>query len=284
VNYGDLLIGAEQLRMNLGDPDLRIVDCRFQLLDPEAGRRDYLVGHIPGAVYADLDRDLAGPVRGDSGRHPLPDPAEFAATLGRFGIDRKTAVVVYDHDTGAVASRAWWMLRWLGHDEVRLLDGGLATWKALGLPLEAGEVRVAERSFRGSPRSGQVIGSAELLAAVGTAHALPLVDARAPARFRGEHEPIDAVAGHVPGAVNLPYDASIGADGRWRGGDELAALWAALLGEADERPWSVMCGSGVTACHLAISALLAGRIEPRLYVGSWSEWIRDPDRPVVAPE
>jgi thiosulfate/3-mercaptopyruvate sulfurtransferase len=281
VNYEDLLISADQLRSRIGDADLRIVDCRFQLLDPEAGRRDYLEGHIAGAVYADLDRDLAGPVCGGSGRHPLPDPDDFASTLGRLGIDRETAVVVYDDDTGAVASRAWWMLRWQGHDDVWLLDGGLAAWKAQGLPLEAGEVRVAERGFRRSPRPGLVVGSDELLANVGTAGAPPLVDARAAERFHGLEEPIDTVAGHVPGAVNLPYDASIDPGGRWRGSDELAALWAGVLGDTGERPWSVMCGSGVTACHLVISALLAGRTEPRLYAGSWSEWIRDPDRPIA---
>jgi thiosulfate/3-mercaptopyruvate sulfurtransferase len=281
MHCDDLLISVDELRARLDDPGLRIVDCRFQLLDPQAGRRDYLEGHIPGAVYADLDRDLAGPVREDSGRHPLPDPGEFAATLGRLGIDRETAVVAYDDDTGAVASRAWWMLRWQGHDDVRLLDGGIAAWRHEGLPLEAGENRVAQRRFRSSPRAGLVIGADALLANIDTAEAGLLVDARAAARFRGEEEPIDAVAGHVPGAVNLPYDASLGAQGRWRSGEELAALWAGVLGAADERPWSVMCGSGVTACHLVVSALLAGRSEPRLYAGSWSEWIRDPDRPVA---
>ena len=133
MHCDDLLISVDELRARLDDPGLRIVDCRFQLLDPQAGRRDYLEGHIPGAVYADLDRDLAGPVREDSGRHPLPDPGEFAATLGRLGIDRETAVVAYDDDTGAVASRAWWMLRWQGHDDVRLLDGGIAAWRHEGL-------------------------------------------------------------------------------------------------------------------------------------------------------
>lgn len=279
MNYGDLLISAAQLRSRLGDAGLRIVDCRFQLLDTEAGRRDYRDGHVPGAVYADLDRDLAGPVRPDSGRHPLPDPDDFMATLGRLGIDRETSVVVYDADTGAVASRAWWMMRWLGHDDVRLLDGGLGAWTGLGMPLEAGEIDVAARIYRGARRSGLVIGTDELLAAAATAGAPALVDARDGARFRGEIEPLDAVAGHVPGAVNLPYDASIGADGLWRNADELSALWAGVLG--DDRPWAVMCGSGVTACHLVLSALLAGRSEPRLYAGSWSEWIRDPSRPVA---
>ena len=281
MEYDDVLISAEELGSIIGAAGLRIVDCRFQLPDPDAGRRDYLEGHIPGAVYADLDLDLSGPVRPDSGRHPLPGPDDFAATLGRLGIDRDTAVVVYDADTGAVASRAWWMLRWLGHDDVRLLDGGIAAWTDSGMPLETGDIRVAARHFLYSPRSGLVVGSDELLAAAGTADAPPLVDAREAIRFRGESEPIDAVAGHVPGAVNLPYDASLGPDGRWLGPDELAALWGRVLGAADHRPWSVMCGSGVTACHLVVSALLAGRTEPRLYAGSWSEWIRDPDRPVA---
>ena len=281
MEYDDVLISAEGLRSILGAAGLRILDCRFQLLDADAGRRGYLEGHIPGAVYADLDLDLSGPVQPDSGRHPLPGPDDFAATLGRLGIDRDTAVVVYDADTGAVASRAWWMLRWLGHDDVRLLDGGMAAWTDTGMPLEAGDIRFAARHFRSSPRSGLVVGSEELLVAAGTADAPPLVDGREAIRFRGESEPIDAVAGHVPGAVNLPYDASLGPDGRWLGPDELAVLWGRVLGDADHRTWSVMCGSGVTACHLIVSALLAGRTEPRLYAGSWSEWIRDPDRPVA---
>lgn len=275
------LIDTQQLQNCLDGGNLRIVDCRFDLADPKAGRQSYLRAHIPGAVYADLDLDLAAAIGPDTGRHPLPDARDFAATLGRLGIDNRAEVIVYDADSGAVAARAWWMLRWMGHEKVRLLNGGMQQWSREGRPAESGTVRVAGTRFEGQPRREMTVTTAELVREMEHSGTCVLVDARDARRFRGEVEPIDAVAGHVPGARNLPYSRSLTESGTWKERSELEALWSAALGEDRRAGWIAMCGSGVTACHLAISALEAGYREPRLYVGSWSEWIRDPDRPVA---
>ena len=274
------LISVEELAARVESPDLRIIDCRSELGDPHAGRRSYLGGHIPGAVFADLDEDLAAPVTPDSGRHPLPKPAEFARTCEALGISNKTEVVVYDQHNGSLAARAWWMLRWLGHDRVRVLNGGVDRWVARSLPLVTGREVVAAGSFQPTVRSGRVVTTDELSGDPEWARSLRLIDARDAARFRGELEPIDPVAGHIPGSSSLPFPASLHTDGTWKSTTELEELWCDLLGEDRDVPWAVMCGSGVTACHLALSGVEAGFSEPRLYVGSWSEWIRDPARPI----
>jgi len=277
----ELLTTAAELASRLGELGLSIIDCRFDLLDTEAGQRAYLEGHIPGAVYAHLDRDLAGPVGPADGRHPLPDVAAASATFRRLGVRSGGRVAVYDAAGGAVAARAWWLLRWLGHERVTVLDGGLRAWTAAGLPLEAGSGVVEPGDFSPNVRAGLVLSTAELGTAGDAIVSLRLVDARSAPRFRGEQEPIDRVAGHIPGAHNLPYDRCLAADATWLPAPELRRLLREVLGDAPDAPWAVMCGSGVTACHLAISGLLAGFPEPRLYVGSWSEWIRDPQRPVA---
>lgn len=275
-----LLTSADELAARLGDRQLRILDCRFDLLAPDAGREAWLDGHIPGAVYADLDRDLSGPVTADTGRHPLPTIAAARQTFSRLGIDATTAVVAYDDANGAIASRAWWLLRWLGHRAVTVLDGGLQAWRARKLPLESG-TRVAERrEFRVSGHPEWVISSAEVVERVGPQGSLLLVDARDAARFRGEAEPIDARAGHIPGTRNLPFADCLLPDGTWMQAGALRERLSAVLGDDQGAEWGAMCGSGVTACHLAISGILAGYREPRVYVGSWSEWIRDPARPI----
>ena len=276
----DLLTSSDDLASRLGERHLRIVDCRFDLMAPDAARQAYLEGHIPGAVYADLDRDLSGPVRPDSGRHPLPDVKDARATFSRLGIDSDIDVVCYDASGGAIASRMWWMLRWLGHCRVTVLDGGLQAWLARNLPLEAGAQEVARRDFVGTDDTGRVLTSEEVVATLDTVDECPLVDARDAARFRGELEPIDARAGHIPGTLNLPLAACLKDDGTWLEAEALRRVLEPILGDDKTVPWSVMCGSGVTACHLAISGLLAGYREPRVYIGSWSEWIRDPSRPV----
>lgn len=274
------LINASELERRLDRPDVRIVDCRFDLGDPSAGRRAYEEEHVRGAVFADLDTDLSAPVGPDTGRHPLPNVEAVANTLGRLGIDKSTEVVVYDDGPGALAARAWWLLRYLGHSRVRLLDGGIEAWKADARPVARGVETAEPRRFRAEPRGDKVISTAELAENIGSIESMNLIDARDAARFRGEVEPIDTVAGHIPGAVSLPYTVSLDDRGRWRKRAQLETLWAGMLGDNRETPWIAMCGSGVTACHLAISALEAGYREPRLYVGSWSEWIRDPARPV----
>jgi len=278
------LISVEELSSRIDSADLRIIDCRFDLADTSAGRRSYLDAHIPGAVYADLDDDLAGPVTRDSGRHPLPAPEAFAATCKRFGISNTTEVVVYDRDSGALAARAWWMLRWLGHTRVRLLDGGFERWVKLLNPTVGGAETPAPREFVDCPRLDWLLTTDELASNTTRIPSLNLYDARDAARFRGEHEPIDPVAGHIPGSHNLPYSVSLAADGRWKSRAELEALWGVVLGDDKTKSWAVMCGSGVTACHLALSAAEAGYSAPRLYAGSWSEWIRDPARPIGRDE
>lgn len=274
-----MLIKPDELAGIIDDARCRVLDCRFDLAAPEAGHENYLAGHVPGAVYAHLDRDLSGPVTPECGRHPLPTSRIFASTLGRLGVGNDNQVVVYDANNGALAARAWWMLRWVGHDAVAVLDGGLAAWKAAGNPLASGETVPVATSFSGREERGRVLSTADVVAALD--EPLLLVDARDAARFRGDAEPIDPVAGHIPGALNFPLGDSLGPDGRWKSPLALANAWSRVLGDAPGGPWAVMCGSGVTACHLALSARLAGYQEPRLYAGSWSEWIRDPACPVA---
>ena len=276
----ELLITADALADAIDKPGWRIIDCRFDLADPDAGQRTYAAAHIPGAVFADLDKDLAAPPGPLDGRHPLPDVDDFARTLGRLGVTNSTRVVVYDAGNGALAARAWWMLRWLGHDSVQLLDGGFAGWLRHEYPVREGVETPDAETFVATPRPELVIETAEFASHPDKIPELRLIDARDAERFRGQVEPIDPVAGHVPGAVNLPLGLSLNDDGTWKTPGELRALWHGVLGDDTEKPWCVMCGSGVTACHLAISGMLAGYCEPRLYAGSWSEWIRDPARPI----
>ncbi|HLU06918.1 MAG TPA: sulfurtransferase [Woeseiaceae bacterium] len=285
--YQDFLLRPRELHEHLRDDAWRVVDCRFDLANPEKGYSEYVAGHIPGAVYAHLDRDLAAPVTEETGRHPLPDPQAFALTLGRLGINRDTRVVAYDHASGAIASRLWWLLRWIGHPSVRLLDGGLAAWRRAELPLEAAVPDVEPTRYVGKPDPGMVVTTKDVEEALGAGDPLPLVDAREAARFEGRSEPIDPVAGHIPGARNLPFSSTLTPEAEWRSPAELLEAWERALGpphdvpQGDRSRLAVMCGSGVTACHLALSAGLAGRPLPRLYAGSWSEWVRDPHRPVA---
>ncbi len=279
-----IVIVAHQLLAWLDEPETVVVDCRFELADPSAGRRDFLASHIRGAVFLDLDEDLAGPVTPDTGRHPLPEVGVIAATLSSLGIGHASRVVVYDGGNGAIAARAWWILRWLGHDDAYLLDGGFDRWQQLGLPTSRGEARRAPARFEPNVRDACVLTTAELASDPAAIGSLNLLDARDAARFRGEREPIDPVAGHIPGTRNAPFADFVRRDGTWRPLAERRARLAHALGGAPNAPWSVMCGSGVTACHLAITGLEAGFREPRVYVGSWSEWIRDPVRPVAVGE
>lgn len=275
-----VLMSCEELLSRVDDEQTRVVDCRFNLMEPEAGRAQYLEGHIPNAVYADLDQDLAAPAGPDTGRHPLPDVKAFAETLSRLGISNNTHVVAYDQAGGALAARLWWLLRWVGHVEVSLLDGGIARWQALDMPLETGQQPVIKTQFVPEVNSDLVLDVEEIVAALPHVDELRLVDAREPQRFSGITEPIDPVAGHIPGALNVPYSQNLRENGSWEDPVALRKLWEDALGDSLGSPWCVMCGSGVTACHLVASALLAGLPEPRVYVGSWSEWIRDPARPV----
>jgi thiosulfate/3-mercaptopyruvate sulfurtransferase len=273
------LIDASSLARHLDDPAWVIVDCRFTLTDPAAGRTAYSRSHIPGARYADLDRDLARPPGPREGRHPLPASEDFAQRLGAWGIGHDTTVVAYDEGGGAIAARLWWMLRWLGHDRSLVLDGGLAAWEAAKLPLQADSPRVQAIRYAPRPVAAHAVVTAAQIPEIIAAGGL-LLDARGAVRYRGEQEPIDPVAGHVPGAVNRPFSENLNVSGRFKDATDLRAEIESLLGGRAPSDAVAMCGSGVTACHLLLAMAVAGLEGGKLYAGSWSEWIRDPGRPV----
>lgn len=274
------LISTDELAAHLDDPAWVIVDCRFTLSDTEAGRRAYAAGHLPGARYAHLDEDLSGPKTGRNGRHPLPDPHVFAETLGRWGIDRSKQVVVYDDSFGSMAGRLWWMLKWMGHDAVALLDGGLPKWQREKRPLTSEVPTVTPAVFVPELREGMRVDAAAVLAASREGDRL-IVDARPEMRFSGAMEPIDPVAGHVPGAVNVPFDDNLDLGGTFLSPAELREHYEQILGGRSPEQVILMCGSGVTACHDLLAMEVAGLKGAKLYPGSWSEWIADPARPVA---
>jgi thiosulfate/3-mercaptopyruvate sulfurtransferase len=267
------------LARTLARSDWIVVDCRFTLTDPAAGRAAYERGHIPGARYAHLDDDLSRPPNRDEGRHPLPEPDRFAATLGRFGIGPGDTVVAYDDASGAIAARLWWLLGWVGHERRAVLDGGFAAWRDAGLPVEQTLPTFAPRRYDArAPADSAAVATSDVMAALRSGALL--VDARAGPRYRGEQEPIDAKAGHVPGARNRPFSANLTPEGRFRPAVELRAELTELLAGRRADELIAMCGSGVTACHLLLALDVAGIAGGRLYAGSWSEWIRDPARPI----
>jgi thiosulfate/3-mercaptopyruvate sulfurtransferase len=279
----ETLIGVDALRGLLAaGSDVLVLDCEFDLAAPGKGADIYATGHIPGARHAHLDNDLASPPDGSNGRHPLPAPVAIAAWLRAQGLRKDQQVVAYDSSGGAWAARAWWLLRWLGHAPVAVLDGGKPAWVAAGLPLETGTPPpAASGDFEvGEPLVPAPITAAEVLAQIGTGTA-QVLDARDPSRFAGEPNPLDPVAGHIPGARNRFFRDNLSPAGTFRDAGDLAAAFSALLGET---PAILQCGSGVTACHNALAMAVAGLPVGRLYPGSWSEWIADPSRPVATGE
>jgi thiosulfate/3-mercaptopyruvate sulfurtransferase len=270
------LIDAVDLADRLAGPSAPIVlDVRWRLGGPP-GRENYLIGHIPGAVFLDLDTPLTGPP-GAGGRHPLPDPARLQEELRAAGVRDGYPVVVYDHGDGLPAARLWWTLRWAGLPDVRVLDGGFAGWAGAGKPVEPGEVTPAPGDVTVRPGGLPVLDAA---GAAATAERGALLDARTGPRFRGESEPVDPVAGHIPGARNVPAADLVGADGRLLPAAALRERFTAA-GVPDAGPVGAYCGSGVTAAQTVLALTVAGYPDPALYVGSWSEWITDPDRPVA---
>ena len=273
----EALIEPAELMSWADDDSVAIFDCRFSLSDPDAGIRAYQEGHIAGAWYAHLDRDLSSAVRpGETGRHPLPDPARFGAFLAGRGVGSSTQVVCYDDRGGAYAARFWWLCKWIGHDQVAVLDGGLPAWIDAGGPVAVAEpVPPAERTdLRVQLRPSLVAEAGEILRGEFTS----IVDARALTRYSGEEEPIDPVAGHIPGASSFPYEENL-VEGRFGSAQHLRARYAALPG-IETGDVVCYCGSGVTAAHDAVAIVAAGYPMPRVYPGSWSEWITDPDRPI----
>jgi thiosulfate/3-mercaptopyruvate sulfurtransferase len=275
------LITPAELHAHLADPRLRIVDCRFLLPKPEQGLADYQQAHLPGAVYAHLDRDLSSPVvPGATGRHPLPTPEALAERLGQWGISNDSYVVVYDNQDGSMAAaRLWWLLRWLGHDAVAVLNGGLSAWQKRGLPTETATPASTSALFVASPRAELAVSRNDIAQALDNPR-LTLLDARAGERFRGEIEPIDKRAGHIPGARSLPL-AELVSDGQLRPPDALRQRILTALGDTPPAEAVAYCGSGVTACHLLLAAEAAGLEGIRLFPGSWSEWISDDRLPIA---
>lgn len=273
------LVSCQTLAEHLGDENWRIVDCRHQLSDVEFGTRAYAEGHLPGALFMHLDRDLSGPTNGRNGRHPLPDLAVLAGKLGRLGISRQTQVVVYDDVGGMMAGRLWWLLRWLGHDDVAVLDGGITQWIREGRPLSTGTAKLPATVFTPDVRDW-VVTANDVLANldVGT---FCLIDARGPDRFRGENETLDPVGGHIPGARNRFFRDNLDAEGLFRPAAELRREFLGLLAGVDPAQVVMQCGSGVTACHNLLAMEIAGLHGAKLYAGSWSEWCSDPARPVA---
>jgi thiosulfate/3-mercaptopyruvate sulfurtransferase len=279
------LISPQALDLKKDQPGLVILDCRFALEDPDYGQRSYAQGHIAGSSFADLERDLSGKVvKGVTGRHPLPEPADLIERLQAWGINADSEVVLYDDGPGAFAARAWWLLAWLGkRDGVFILDGGLKAWHAAGLPLSLDPPSSSRGTFTGVPDSALILSAEQLQKRLGQP-ALTLLDARALPRFKGEVEPIDPIAGHIPGAQCAAFTDNLGSDGRFLPADQLKQRFAAKLGERSPADLVAYCGSGVTACHNLFALCLAGYPLGSLYAGSWSEWINDPARGVATGE
>ena len=277
-----LLVSTHDLAMHLDDPNWIVFDCRFMLSQPEEKEKYYLKAHIPRAAYAHLDRDLSAPILpGDTGRHPLPTPEEAARRFGKMGIGPGMQVVAYDDQGGSLAAvRLWWMLRWLGHEAVAVLDGGWQGWLEEDHPVSSGMETRPPQAFIARPRSGMYFTSDEV-EQIRRDPTYRLIDVRAPERYRGEVEPIDPVAGHVPGAVNAPYSDNLNEEGKFRSPKELRDHYTTLLGGTPPEQVVFYCGSGVTSIHSLLALQLAGLGEAKLYAGSWSEWIASRQRPVT---
>jgi thiosulfate/3-mercaptopyruvate sulfurtransferase len=274
------LISTADLAARLAEPTLVVVDVRHDLGQPETwGEAEYRRAHLPGARFAHLDRDLAAPKSGTNGRHPLPVPEACADFFGRLGIDATKQVVAYDQGPGAYAARLWWMLRWLGHDAAAVLDGGFAAWTREGRPVTTDDAVLHRTSFVARP-ARRVVDVGTVAAGLASPTQL-LIDARGRERFRGDVEPLDRVAGHIPGAINRPYTENLTAEGAFKPAGELRAEFGALT--AGHSPAAVIhtCGSGVTACHNLLAMEYAGLGAALLYPGSWSEWSADPARPIA---
>ncbi|HEX2830905.1 MAG TPA: sulfurtransferase [Burkholderiales bacterium] len=274
------LISAEELAANLRKPDWAIFDCRHDLADYEHGRRAYRESHIPGAAFVHLDEDLSGPKTGGNGRHPLPHSRTFALRLGALGVGNTTQVVAYDASGGYYGARLWWMLRWLGHTRVAVLDGGWQRWTQRGFEVST-EVPVPQpTTFAILARPRAAVDAAFVASHLDDAKTL-VVDARSPDRFRGENETLDPVAGHIPGAANRFFRLNLAEDGSFKPPERLRGEFEALLGGREAAAVVHQCGSGVTACHNLLAMEHAGLAGSRLYPGSWSEWVSDRSRPVT---
>ncbi len=273
------LVQPSELAAHLEDPDWCVLDCQYSLQDPQAGYASYLKGHVPGAIYANLSTVLSGKPTPSSGRHPLPNSSDLADFLSAAGVNSTVQVIAYDSSNGLFASRAWWLLRAMGHSHVAVLDGGLPAWQGAGLPMTDIIKAREPRHFIGQLQPKDSVSTADVTAGL-QQRSIKLVDVRAAERFAGTVEPLDPVAGHIPGAISLPHSESLSADGKFKAPEALRALFSAQLGPQEPDNIVCMCGSGITACHTLLALERAGLTGARLYAGSWSEWCKDPTRPV----
>jgi thiosulfate/3-mercaptopyruvate sulfurtransferase len=277
------IISAQDLFSHLDDPDWAILDCRFDLQDIDVGERQYIQAHIPGAVYAHLEHDLSAPPTGSNGRHPMPSVENLAAVLSRWGIGPGVQVVAYDARGGGFAARLWWSLHYLGHDAAAVLDGGFPAWLRADYPTRSGEESRSPRNFKPTPRPFMRVDLPDVRAALDSGNAV-LLDARAPERYRGEEEPLDPVAGHIPGAINHFWRTNLDDKENFLPAETLRMRFETLLGKTPPDAIIGYCGSGVTSCHNTLALTHAGFEGARLYPGSWSEWCADPDRPIATEE
>lgn len=273
------LISTDTLATHLSNPTFFLADCRYNLSDEHLGHAAYGESHIPGAVFVNVGRDLAGARTGANGRHPLPSPADIAKTFGRLGITTNMQVVAYDHDIGTYASRLWWMLKYVGHDAVAVLDGGWAKWLREGRPVRGGEETRSPAAFAAQLKSDMHVTIDEVVARLNDPSML-LVDARSPQRFEGQNDPLDKVPGHIPGARNRFYKSNLADDCTMRPASDLRGEFLQVFGDRPASDVVMYCGSGITACENLLAMEHAGLHGARLFVGSWSEWESDPKRPI----
>ena len=274
------LISVAKLAENINNPQFIIIDCRFSLADSEAGHKAYRQGHIPNARYAHLNNDLSSPVKNYTGRHPLPDFKQLSKQLGLWGLGRHSQVVVYDDASGAFAGRLWWLLRVLGHEQVAVLDGGLNYWQKNNLPLTTTLPKVTSTVFRAYLDDSLWLTARQVEDGLAN-RSIKLIDARTPERFQGKQEPIDPVAGHIPKALNRPFQLNLDKNGLFLPVEQLRQQFKQLTNNADAQAVAHMCGSGVTGCHNLLAMEVAGLTGSKLYAGSWSEWITDKNRAVA---
>ncbi len=276
----ETIISVKELSEHIYDPNWILVDCRFDLMDPPWGEEEYRSLHIPGAVYAHVDKDLSGPVTPQTGRHPMPDPDKFYETLARLGISNQTQVIAYDATSGSFAARLWFLLRYFGHNNVAVLDGGLSAWLSAGFSTSSGWEDNPAGQFTGKPHPELIVSTADVESFTLDPTWL-LIDSRAQERYTGAQEPIDSKAGHIPGSINRFYGFNLNPDGTFLPGVELRKEFDQLLSGYPIDKTVIYCGSGVTSAHNLLAMAIAGLPQPKLYAGSWSEWIRDPKHPIA---
>lgn len=273
------LVSAQDTLEHLEDPNWRIIDCQFDLKDKSHGYQSYRKEHIPSAIYADLENDLSSPISANSGRHPLPAVSDICEKFSKWGIQTNTQVIVYDNVFGSYAARLWWLLKWLGHRKVAVLNGGLTFWKQAGYPLTSKMPTVNPVDFSAQPNMSMMVDTNYIANTLSTS-VLTLIDVRDSERYKGLQEPIDKAAGHIPGAINIPWKTNLDQNGLYLNSSQLQTQYQEILKNQESQNLVFMCGSGVSACHSLVALENIGISHTKLYPGSWSEWIQDASRPI----